>query len=118
MIKKNATFHRQVGLRIREARERRGLTQVELARKLGFTYQAVQKYEDGRNPISLKLACDIAKVLAVSPHQLAGFEPTPDANDLGRDVFTIARLMRPMPPKTRSHTMAIMQAVAKIATEA
>ena len=41
-----------VGLRIRERRQQRGVTQQELARALGISYQQVQKYENGTNRVS------------------------------------------------------------------
>lgn len=42
----------QVGLSIKNRRQQRGVTQQELARALGISYQQVQKYENGTNRIS------------------------------------------------------------------
>ena len=41
-----------VGARIRLLRKRRQLSQAELGKRLGVTFQQVQKYENGKNRVS------------------------------------------------------------------
>src|SRR5271165_6286229 len=41
-----------VGQRLREARLLAGLSQTDLAKSLGISFQAVQKYESGENRLS------------------------------------------------------------------
>lgn len=55
----------KVGGRIHTGRKMRGLSQKQLGEMLPqpITFQQIQKYEKGRNRISLCLLCDIAKVL-------------------------------------------------------
>ena len=55
----------QIGQRIREARQPRGMTQEVLANGLGITFQQVQKYENGSNRISAARLYDIAQVLGL-----------------------------------------------------
>jgi transcriptional regulator with XRE-family HTH domain len=55
-----------VGPRIRAGRQKLGLSQTDLASRLGITFQQVQKYENGRNPISMGRVCHIANVFGVS----------------------------------------------------
>jgi transcriptional regulator with XRE-family HTH domain len=55
-----------VGPRIRAGRRKLGLSQTELASRLGIAFQQVQKYEIGRNRISMGRLCRIADVLGVS----------------------------------------------------
>ncbi len=47
--------------RFKELREKRGITQEDLARKLGVTRQTVISIEKGKYDPSLKLAFKIAK---------------------------------------------------------
>src|ERR1700760_4951898 len=54
-----------VGERIRVRRTELGLTQEELARRLGISYQQVQKYETGANRISAGRLYEIAVELNV-----------------------------------------------------
>jgi transcriptional regulator with XRE-family HTH domain len=53
----------RIGERIREARERRNLTQAALGKKLGITYQAVQRYEHDRAQPSPDRLAIIAEIL-------------------------------------------------------
>ena len=52
---------------MRARRELRGLTQVELARQLGLSFQQVQKYETGANRISASKMWQLCQVLDVAP---------------------------------------------------
>jgi transcriptional regulator with XRE-family HTH domain len=56
---------RHVGARIRERRIMMGLSQQQLARMIGVTYQQAHKYERGLNRISAGRLFEIAQVLAV-----------------------------------------------------
>lgn len=54
-----------VGARIRERRTMLGLSQQQLARMIGVTYQQAHKYERGLNRISAGRLFEIAQVLDV-----------------------------------------------------
>ena len=54
-----------MGRRLRDRRLELGLSQVELARRLGVTYQQVQKYERGANRIAADRLHDLARILDV-----------------------------------------------------
>ena len=56
---------RHVGLRIRERRVMMGLSQQQLARMIGVTYQQAHKYERGLNRISAGRLFEIGQVLGV-----------------------------------------------------
>ncbi len=75
MKKSNTKVHpidRLVGGRVRECRLARGLTQADLARALGLTFQQIQKYESGANRISASKLWEAALFLEVD---LGGFFP-------------------------------------------
>lgn len=55
-----------VGNRMRLRRQILHMTQIQLADKLGLTFQQVQKYEKGANRIGASRLWDIAQVLSVS----------------------------------------------------
>lgn len=54
---------RHVGKRIKAARLAANLSQTELGKKLGITFQQVQKYENGKNRISIGKLAVIADLL-------------------------------------------------------
>ena len=56
-----------IGLLIRQARIERGVSQEELSKSLGVTFQQVQKYEKGTNRISLNRFIPLCKALNKSP---------------------------------------------------
>ncbi len=68
---------RQVGERIRARRAELGLTQEDLARALGISYQQVQKYETGGNRISAGRLFEIAQRLGAPVGYF--FEGLPEA---------------------------------------
>jgi transcriptional regulator with XRE-family HTH domain len=55
-----------VGTRIRLQRIMRGLTQSELAERVGISFQSVQKYERGENRVSASRLHEFATALGVS----------------------------------------------------
>lgn len=54
-----------IGEKIRELRKRWGLSQMELAERLGVSFQQVQKYEKGITKISVSRLKDVADALGV-----------------------------------------------------
>ena len=55
-----------VGKRVRHRRWMLGVTQQQLAEKVGIKFQQIQKYETGMNRISASRLWDIAEALEVS----------------------------------------------------
>lgn len=88
---------RAVGRRVREVRVEAGLTQKQLAYKIGITYQQIHKYETGVNRISIGRLFEIAKFLDVPPSIFTDnlFEETKNSEftrgglELNRAFFSI-----------------------------
>jgi transcriptional regulator with XRE-family HTH domain len=59
---------KHVGAQVRLCRTMAGMTQRQLARALGLTYQQIQKYEEGRNRIGASRLHQIAAILGVPLH--------------------------------------------------
>jgi transcriptional regulator with XRE-family HTH domain len=72
-----------VGLRMREARKAKGMSQETLATALGITFQQVQKYERAANRVSASrlyraaavLDVDVSWFFAEMPEDFKGSEP-------------------------------------------
>ena len=56
---------RSVGELIRQMRKSSGLSQMQLAEKIGISYQQVQKYEKGTNRLSVSRLKQVAGALGV-----------------------------------------------------
>jgi transcriptional regulator with XRE-family HTH domain len=84
-----------VGRRLRERRVLIGLTQEQLATRLGVTFQQVQKYENGTNRLCASRLYQCACVLGVSIlwffEGLAGMEP-----EAGKQAGRSGQPLRPV----------------------
>jgi transcriptional regulator with XRE-family HTH domain len=67
---------RYIGARMREQRLARNMSQEQLGRKLGVSFQQIQKYESGRNRVSAARLFVICKALNVSLSSMFEHDPT------------------------------------------
>lgn len=65
---------RSVGARIRLRRKELGITQSDLAKELGVTFQQVQKYERGVNRLSATALITVARALKCTVASLLGVD--------------------------------------------
>ena len=79
-----------VGQRIRQRRWMLGVTQQQLADRVGIKFQQVQKYETGANRVSSSRLWDIAAVLQVPvAFFFEGLEgQAPDTGEARGDILT------------------------------
>lgn len=79
-----------VGQRIRQRRWMAGITQQQLAERVGIKFQQIQKYETGTNRVSSSRLWDIAAVLDVPvSFFFEGLEgQVPDNSDARGDILT------------------------------
>ena len=76
-----------VGRMLRQRRELRGMPQKELARRLGISFQQVQKYESGANRISASKLWEICCILDIEPgYYFEGLAKAHGQSPLGSSV--------------------------------
>lgn len=102
---------RCVGARLREIRMRAGLSQHDLAEKLGISFQQVQKYEKGANRLSASKLWQACKALKVPIASLFKDVEDTDAFDVtGGEISPfivspiderILRNFQALPPKVK-----------------
>jgi transcriptional regulator with XRE-family HTH domain len=121
-----------VGARIRVRRSLAGMSQTQLAGRIGVTFQQVQKYERGTNRIGASRLMQICAVLEVTPAWLFEGAPGPQpqssaaarkidneitafhADELAPQLIsTFPRL----PARVKRSLVALMTAVADQTTE-
>jgi len=66
-----------IGARMRERRQALGISQADLGKTLGVSFQQIQKYESGKNRVSAGRLFEICKALNVSLSSM--FERDPRA---------------------------------------
>ncbi len=64
--------------RLRDIREDRDLTQTDIARVLGTTYQYYSTYESGKRELPFSRAIELAEFYNVSLNYLAGLTDVPE----------------------------------------
>lgn len=68
---------KSIGEKVRARRLEAGLSQDDLGKALGVSFQQVQKYEKGSNRVSASRLGDIAKILGESMSYFTGVHDTP-----------------------------------------
>ncbi len=82
-----------VGKRIRHRRWLVGMTQQQLAEKVGIKFQQIQKYETGANRVSASRLWDIADALEVKVSfffegiETEGSEPSQSSDNVPADIL-------------------------------
>lgn len=71
--------------KLKEAREAAGLTQLEIAKKLGISDSFYSQIENGKRRLSLKIALDIAAILKKTPNDLFLSSDMADCQATGTD---------------------------------
>lgn len=92
--------------RIREARERAGMNQSELARKLGVSPQTVQQWEKGGGMRGTGRAAEVAKALGVTVNWLM----------FGEDKSNVVTLVDRSPHTPRAPALLVPAVSAAYAT--
>lgn len=100
------------GERIKEARLRAGLTQTELAEKIGVKFSAIHKYENGL-VVNLKRETiqEIAKVLNVKPSYLLCMDeeqPT-GLGELSDREIEFIRTVRQLPDEVAEQYLGVLK---------
>jgi transcriptional regulator with XRE-family HTH domain len=120
MAKRTDPYDVEVGRRIRARRMATQMSQMDLAGRLGVTFQQVQKYEKGTNRVAAGRLKRIARILDVPILYFFddGDEPLTDSIP---PLASNARALRLMRAYSRIDNLALQQSILdlteKIATE-
>lgn len=103
----DALFRRRVAEAVRRARERRGMTQDELAAAVGILKRQVSRYETGDQSPSLEIAVSLAQTLQVPLAEIAGI--TPGGIDLSGDWWAAWQTSKGGVGRIDVHEMLVSQ---------
>lgn len=82
----------EIGQRIARLRKERGITQAQLANKLGVSQGNISDYERGAVRLSIQLVVEIARLFGISTDELLGVRPPP-AHSGVKDQRILKRLI-------------------------
>jgi transcriptional regulator with XRE-family HTH domain len=88
-------FDRHLGSLLRTRRHQLGWSQQQLADRLGLTFQQVQKYENGRNQISVARLVQISQVVETPITYFLQGDTT--ASALSKIDYSMARTIAAIP---------------------
>ncbi len=106
-------LEKEIGRRIRQRRLELGLTQQELADKLGLSYQQVQKYETGLNRISAGRLFLVSKFLMTKLNYFFEFSPNEEREITSRRAKTLVLTGTGIPPEVQNALATLIQALGR-----
>ena len=105
-----------VGQKVREARAVKGMSQSDLGKILGISFQQVQKYEKGTNRIGSSRLWDIASILETSiSYFFEGLDSEAEANvkSIPRRTIELANQIDSIPDDNiRNQVLNLIKACA------
>jgi len=109
----NALF----GARLAKLRKEAGVTQVELAKKLGLTQSIVSRFEKGQRRMYDDMIAATAKILGVTPNDILGVGPCkpikPEEASLSRKMAKRLKIIESMPRRTQETVLDILDLAIK-----
>ena len=115
MMTKAREVDKQVGKRIRARRRLMDLTQAEVAKALGISFQQLQKYETGHNRISAGRLSQLAELFSAPVGYFFG-EETEGSSPLRAANRTEGRVLRSMRKMTQDEVQIVVN-LAKTMTK-
>lgn len=109
-----------VGHKLRQLRKARNLSQTDLGRDLGISFQQIQKYEAGSNRISASRLFELAQALNVSPdYFFAGIHDRKGPKgDVSPDAALAAALSNIRDDETKKRILSFIEGVSVAKREA
>lgn len=105
---------REVAKRVRALRLAAGMTQTDLARQMGVTFQQIQKYENGSNRLTAGKLILLSRVFGIPAKELLAVPP---AEQQPQPALTLQPLAAAQPggfPSLHREALALMRSFARI----
>lgn len=96
-----------IGARIKTARIGKGLSQTDVADKIGLTPSHISKLESGKRVLSQSKMLELARLLDVPVSTILG----DTAMELEPEAMQLARRFQALPPEKQSVVLAALKAM-------
>ena len=100
-----------MGRILKQIRQRRGMSQAGLGKRLGMPQRTVSNYEGGVSRIPSNLLPKFAAVLRASVAELLGQKQTPGA-DKDREIWKFVNQVEALPPRDKRAVFRYVEALA------
>ncbi|MCL2479160.1 MAG: helix-turn-helix domain-containing protein [Treponema sp.] len=106
----------EIGKNLQSIRKRRGLTQKELAEKIGLTREAVASYEAGRSQLIITTLLDMVSVLRITVNEILGMERTTTKINIPRRWAKRIDIIESLPDSVKKHIIRTLDDAIKANT--
>jgi transcriptional regulator with XRE-family HTH domain len=112
----NFSVEKDLPKRLTELRKAEGLTQVQIAQKLGITQSSYAHYESGFRKISLAMIPKIAQTLGISEEELLGLEPQKGKRGPSSALERRVEAIQALPKKEQRYIIETIDRLLKTAS--
>lgn len=106
----------RLGAVIRQRRTASGLSQDALAKRIGLTFQQIQKYESGKNQVTFTRLVALADALRTTVADLAGAAQGSEEAEIGeasdRETLELVKRFAALPEHQRRGVRLLVQSLA------
>lgn len=110
----------ELGSRLAKLRKASGLSQLQLAEKLGVTQPLISRYEKGDRRMYDDLIIETAKALGVTPNDILGVGPskpiTTELQAVSRRMIKYLKKVEALPRRAQDKVIATIELALKGAT--
>ncbi len=117
MRTKNERFFKELGTRVAQLRKDQGLTQTQLAERLGIAQQTLAHYEVGRLRVAASMLPTLAQTLGSSVEKLIGQSPA-RANGKRRPTPRLQRQLERLSALPKPKQRAVMEVLESMLAQA
>ncbi|MBM3965750.1 MAG: helix-turn-helix transcriptional regulator [Planctomycetes bacterium] len=111
----------ELGARVAQLRKAAGLSQLQLAEKLGVTQPLISRYEKGDRRMYDDLIVVLAKALGVTPNDILGVSPSkpiaPDVQSISRRMVKYLKKVEALPRRAQDKVITTLELALKGATD-
>lgn len=111
----------ELGARLASLRKASGLSQLQLAEKLGVTQPLISRYEKGDRRMYDELIIETAKALGVTPNDILGISPSkpinPELQSVSRRLIKYLKKFEALPRRAQDKVMTSLEITLKGVTK-
>jgi len=106
---------KKIGSVIRMQRAKLRMSQGELGKGLGVTFQQIQKYENGTNAVASTRIPDLCRIIEISPNDLFGVSArmNSEVSQLSSWAMKTALKLQELAPAARQAVDTLVEALPK-----
>jgi transcriptional regulator with XRE-family HTH domain len=105
------------GIRLAKFRKTAGMSQQELADRIGVAQPVISRYEKGQRKLYDDMLAELAKALGVTPNDILGITPSKNVNaetsSLSKRMITRLKKIETLPRRAQDHLIGMLDMALK-----